>query len=197
LLAHLSDDQLFSISNWQFSTAGVGGDPHGVHFDGSEFELPNSPEVYCLYSDHVLQVNTRVGKYGFIKEVVVFVRPLGLVLQAKMENEHPVYFVNSRELSIPESIENGIVSTHVAPFNFKRSPLNHLEHHQESSLVIRDMVTIVGGNQEKVGGFFNVAVQRQSQEVEFPSVLQLPFHPLRDAGFSASVISDVWIDLAQ
>jgi len=197
LLSHLTDSQLIDTVNWNFHNAGIGGDPHGVHFDGSEFELPNSPEVYCLYSDHVLQVNTRVGKYGFIKEVVVFVRPHGLIVHSRMEDEHPVYFVDSLELEVPHSRENGLISTHLAPFNFKRSPLNHLEHHQESSLLVRNMVTIVGGNQEKVGGFFNVAVHRQSEEVEFPSVLQLPFHPLRDLGFSASVISDVWFDLLQ
>jgi len=197
LLGHLFADQLLAVTNWNFINAGVGGDPHGINFDGSVFELPNVPEMYCLYSDHSLQVNIRVGNYGFLREVVVFVRAHGLVFSARLENEHPVYSLEGRELNVPETMENGLFSTHLAPFNFKQSPLNQLDREQESSLLIRDMVTIVGGHHEILGGFFNVAVHRQSEETEFPSVLQLPFHPLRDAGFSASVISDVWFDLAQ
>lgn len=204
LLAHLNNQQLSKVQNWNFLNGGIGGDPHGVHFDGSVFELPNSPETYCLHSDPILQVNIKVGSYGFITEIVVFDRSRALVLNAKLENESPVYSLNSHRLSVPDTVENGMVSTRLAPFHFKDSPLNQLERYQESSVVLSNMVTIVGGTHatpysNRKAGFFNVAIHQKpaEHEIEFPSLLQLPFHPLRDVGFSASVISDVWFDLLQ
>lgn len=84
--------------NWDFAAAGVGGNPHGVNFDGSVFELPNFEEFYYLFCNSRLQVNIRVGpQYGMVKDIVVFVRPHGLIIHAD-GNSQPNYFVDGRKL---------------------------------------------------------------------------------------------------
>jgi CHASE2 domain-containing sensor protein len=149
-----------------------------------------------LFHDRQLQVNIAVGKSGFVKEVVVISRTHGVVIHAQINSEaHLEYILNREILQVADSKFSEAISTRNAPFDFKQSPLNELVRYHVNALIVRSQVTIVGGTHPHVGGFFNVAVRRRPFENEFPSVLQLPFHPNREAGFFASIIPDVWLDL--
>jgi hypothetical protein len=163
--------------------------------DGSQFELPNFEESYCLFHDSRLQVNIRVGVYGLVKEIVVFIKSRGIVVHADTTSQEPEYFIEGRKLLVPTEEQDRLISTRVAPLHFSSSPLNQLDRYHENALFVNNLLTIVGGSHPQMGAFFNIAVHVRADKVDFPSVLQLPLHPLRDVGFSASTVADVWFDI--
>jgi len=200
LLDFLTAGELLSVVNWDFLGAGVGGDPHGVHFDSSHFELRN-PGVYCLYHDHLVQVNIRVSEgQNFVKEIVVFVREpqdqTTRVIHARMsEDGSPAYAIDDMEIEIPSSLENGFLVARDGSFKFP-GILGELERYHVNTLKVGPFVTIVGGFRPAAGGFFNVALHHRVKEFDFPSILQWHDHPSfrgLDMEISLSELDDIWV----
>jgi len=197
ILEHLSTSQLANVINWDFAAA-IGGDPHGIDFSGEHFEMPNSEGTYCLFQDRVLQVNVHVGKHnGFIDRIVVFVREQSAIIQARInEQGRPEYLLNDQLLEIPYSSDEPLkITTKSGKFHLQ-GPLGEMEQFHENMITIGRYVTIVGGHHYGSIGFFNVAVSHKSQELNFPSILQLRAHrsEIRGTGmeFDLAVLPDVW-----
>jgi hypothetical protein len=198
LLDFLSASELLSVVNWDFLGAGVGGDPHGVHFDASTFELRN-PGIYCLYHDHLVQVNVRVSAdQNYVKEIVIFLRESQTtrVIHAHVDEDNiPVYTLDENLIEIPSSLEDGFFVAREGAFKFP-GILAQLERYHVNTLKVGPYVTIVGGHHPGGGGFFNVALHHRMREYDFPSILQWHDHPSfrgLDMEISLSVLNDIWV----